>query len=167
MLRKIAIFCLLFTVISQRLLSQTTDPSSHPLLDKYYPQPRKPEIDTSTKAVSNPIVTQQTGIKNSGNLINKPAPSITALLNPDDTTSAPTTSTTHSISGTPAATTTTSSSTIVAGKPAVILNNTPAQPPRSYDPNSLYDTRLGSSAPQYDTYEKNRNGEGSVTTSPK
>ena len=33
---------------------------------------------------------------------------------------------------------------------------------------SLYrDTRLGSSTPQYDTWEKNNNGAGSVTTSPK
>jgi hypothetical protein len=32
---------------------------------------------------------------------------------------------------------------------------------------SLYDIRLGSSTPQYDTWVKNNNGAGSVTTSPK
>jgi hypothetical protein len=29
------------------------------------------------------------------------------------------------------------------------------------------DTRLGSSSPQFNTWEKNNNGAGSVTTSPK
>ena len=166
MLIKAVICSSIFLTFSSKLFCQTTDPSSHPLLDKYYPQPKRPEIDTSTRAVNNPIVTQQTGIKNSNNLVNKPASKFTPIINPDDTTAAPTTTTTHSITGSPSVTTT-SSSTTVTTKPAVILNNAPGQPPKSYDPNSLYDTRLGSSAPQYDTYEKNRNGEGSVTTSPK
>jgi len=48
----------------------------------------------------------------------------------------------------------------------------PAQPikavqPQGPPPTPYIDTRLGSSSPLYDTYEKNSNGTGSVTTRPK
>ena len=32
--------------------------------------------------------------------------------------------------------------------------------------NSIYDTRLGSSSPMYNTYEKNDNGAGAITNDP-
>jgi hypothetical protein len=49
-------------------------------------------------------------------------------------------------------------------KPAPAAKNDQISFPPSQ---SLYDTRLGSSTPQYDTWVKNNNGAGSVTTSPK
>ncbi len=39
---------------------------------------------------------------------------------------------------------------------------------KTKDTSKIYrDTRLGSSEPQYNTYKKNKNGAGAVTTSPK
>lgn len=43
----------------------------------------------------------------------------------------------------------------------------PPKKPISKPEGSLYRTRLGSSSPLYNTYEKNKNGAGSVTTLPK
>ncbi|HVZ95847.1 MAG TPA: hypothetical protein VG847_03155, partial [Chitinophagaceae bacterium] len=82
----------------------------------------------------------------------------------------PETTAAHSISKDSSVTATPSASaTTIVTKPTVITNTTPVQQTqqKSYDPNSLYDTRLGSSSPQYDTYEKNSYGAGTVTTSPK
>jgi hypothetical protein len=63
----------------------------------------------------------------------------------------------------PAITTTTS-----INKPTIVTPNIPTQKISSQPPPPPYrDTRLGSSTKQYDTWEKNNNGAGSVTTSPK
>ena len=57
-------------------------------------------------------------------------------------------------------------------KPVVVVQK-PVQPvqkkiePKGPPEPRYIDTRLGSSSPLYDTYEKNSNGEGSVTTRPK
>jgi hypothetical protein len=61
------------------------------------------------------------------------------------------------------------SDTTAINKPSTVVVPPPAQkvytPPPPSPP--LMDTRLGSSTKQYDTWEKNNNGAGSVTTSPK
>jgi len=66
----------------------------------------------------------------------------------------------------PSITTTTSinkTTTVTVQAPAQKIQVQPTQPP----PSPYMDTRLGSSTKQYDTWEKNNNGAGSVTTSPK
>ncbi len=50
--------------------------------------------------------------------------------------------------------------------PVTQIQEQPA-PVAKQQPHTYNDTRLGSSSPQYNTYEKNNYGAGSVTTSPK
>jgi len=63
--------------------------------------------------------------------------------------------------------------TTAAVKPAaVVVQPPPVQPvkkvqPQGPPPTPYIDTRLGSSSPLYDTYQKNSDGAGSVTTRPK
>ena len=144
-------FVLLFSLQG---FSQTIEKSKHPLLDKYYPQIQN--TDTS-KAVTTQIkpVTET-----------KPAPALTTTNVPAMTTTivpAMTSTTVPDVTTTPAMTSTTTISkptTITAKTPVQKVQSQPAPPP-------YMDTRLGSSTKQYDTWEKNNNGAGAVTTSPK
>ena len=93
-----------------------------------------------------------------------PAVTGTPTLTPPDTTTTAVTGVTTEPTATPAVTTTTSvnrTTTVTVQTPPV--QKMPSQPP----PPPYMDTRLGSSTKQYDTWEKNNNGAGSVTTSPK
>jgi hypothetical protein len=76
------------------------------------------------------------------------------------------------------------STTLADSSYKTVVNNTPSAPPvtetnaspapatpvapvQPTPANTIYrDTRLGSSSPLYNTYEKNNNGAGSVTTNP-
>jgi hypothetical protein len=56
--------------------------------------------------------------------------------------------------------------TTIINQPATVTQTIPVQKaiPQQV-PSEIYrDTRLGSSTPQYDTWKKNNNGAGSVTT---
>jgi|SRR5690242_9649952 len=156
MKRKFTRFTLLlaFTTLTSSLVAQ--QPSSHPLLDKYYPQPKQPTNNdkpkTTTVTSLTPTSNTQKPVTNTQVSNNKPAfqPNITDHGPAPDSTTIP------------------ASTITTINKPATIINTTPVQTPaKPYDPNSLYDTRLGSSSPQYNTYEKNSYGAGTVTTSPK
>lgn len=188
---KLTIMLLVFSSLegfSQSSNTPSDDKSDHPLLDKYYPQPKekapgkvipppavsstvnslpttpvpakpapvmKPAVTPTPEPVANPVVETV------------PAPALKAEALPLQG-SAPTMSsaTVPVIANTPVATPPVADSivTVVAPPPAPktaapIADKIPTPP---FNPN-----RLGSSTKKYDTWEKNSNGAGSVTTSPK
>lgn len=154
-------FVLLFSLQG---FSQVTEKSEHPLLDKYYPRNTNTPKAATTQINPEPET--------------KPAPVITTTVAP----TAPTTPvmpataepaevptgissvTTPTETAQPTMTTTTTT----INKPTMVAPKIPTQKISSQPPPPPYrDTRLGSSTKQYDTWEKNNNGAGSVTTSPK
>jgi hypothetical protein len=171
-------------VFSLQGFSQTTTPakSLHPKMDKYYPQAQKTEMirnpDTIVvTAPSKPITTttnapvMTTAPVATDNMV-QPKPSVTPTIPQAPEPEMPTTSAVTSIpvSVDTANSPTTSSTTI--SKPSTVTVNAPVQKPApqpapGVTPSSLFTTRLGSSSPQYDTWKKNSNGAGSVTTNPK
>ncbi len=186
-LRKIRLLFTFVVLFSLRGFSQT-DQSDHPLLDKYYPQPKK---DTSKAIVKEnqppspkpdvfpaaPVAKQSPTILppvtktviaeeiNTQAVTNTPTqPSITSTKN---TNTAPLATVTSLEKPQPVI----KSDTATVVKPSPIVTvKAPVKEvlqPRSPAPPPYMDTRLGSSTKQYDTYEKNSNGAGSVTTSPK
>ncbi len=156
------LFVTFFVLFSLQGFSQTTEKSNHPLLDKYYP--RQQNADTSK------TITTQTKAVHETNQVSKakPVPAVTdkPAIDKSNITSVPL-SETKPISETkptPAVADSTAinkptNSTI----PVPETKKAPAQPSAT----PYMDTRLGSSSPLYDTWEKNKNGAGSVTTSPK
>ncbi len=175
-------------VFSLQGFSQTTTtiPSSHPKMDKYYPQAQKTQTiydnpDTiKVMAPAKPVTTTNnapvmtTAPVTTDNVV-QPKSNVTPTI-PQQAPEPvmPTTSaiTNTSVSVDTAATRTVSSNTI--SKPATVKINkppvqvAPAAPTSNYvDPSSLFTTRLGSSSPQYDTWKKNDDGAGSVTTQSK
>lgn len=186
--RRIRLFFTFVVLFSFRGFSQT-DQSAHPLLDKYYPQPKK---DTSKAIVKEniqlpspkPEVFPAVPIAKQSPPALPPVtkPIVAEEINtPPVTTSATPTSitATQNANATPIATVTpiekpkpviNSDTATVIKTPPIITVEKPvkeAAQPRSPAAPLYMDTRLGSSTKQYDTYEKNRNGAGSVTTSPK
>lgn len=131
-----------FVLVSFSALSQTTENTSHPKLDAF----RK--LKQNSQAANDSIAAASTTAAN--NLTTSPnpqplAPSTTGKIG-----------TNPNLSPTPAPTTAVPKA---PEQPAAIIS----QP----QPHIYMDTRLGSSTKQYDTYEKNNYGAGSVTTSPK
>ena len=130
-------------LISFSAFSQTTEKSSHPKLDALFPHAANTTITNipdSTKAPATNIVTN-----------NNTMPS----NNIPGTTGPPATNIVTGSNIKPVGTIT------YQEKPQQQVQARPEQ-------KGIYrDTRLGSSTKQYDTYEKNNNGAGSVTTSPK
>lgn len=142
------LFVTFIVLFSLKGFSQTTEKSKHPLLDKYYPQKQN---DTST------TVTTQT----------KPIPVVTntSAINKAANTTVPL-SATKLISETKPASAVTDTTAI--NKPANTIVPVPVQKVKISPAAIPYNlNRLGSSTPAYDTWEKNNNGAGSVTTSPK
>ena len=167
----LAICILLFSLQG---FSQTTEKSEHPLLDKYYPRPQN--IDTNKTIATHIKPLNET----------KLAPTITTIhpvTNKPHITTIPTVTTTNAEIITPAATTTPSvknipvettiptiTTTPSVNKPDTLAARIPVGEKVQTKPPSApvyIDTRLGSSTKAYDTWEKNNNGAGSVTTSPK
>ena len=101
-------------------------------------------------------------IKSAPALTNTTVPAVTTAPALTSTT-VPALTTTPAVTITPALTTTTTinkPTTVTVQTPVLKVQTQPA-PPKNLD------TRLGSSTKQYDTWEKNNNGAGAVTTSPK
>jgi hypothetical protein len=148
-------FILLFSL---RSFSQTPEKSKHPLLDKYYPQIQNTDTGKAVTTQIKPVPET------------KPAPPLTTTTIPAvttapavTTTTVPAMTTTSVVTTTPAMTTTTT-----FNKPTTVTTQTPVQKVQTKPAPPLYsETRLGSSTKQYDTWEKNNNGAGAVTTSPK
>ena len=153
--------------------------SSHPKMDKYYPRPQKTqELNNNAESFTSakPITpTSQAPVMAtapaSNNKVVSPAPTVIAntppTQEPQIQTAPAITSTTVSVE--PPNTNINSSNSVSA--PATVIVTTPVQkivPQPKAPPSPPYmDTRLGSSSPQYDTWEKNNNGAGSVTTQSK
>jgi hypothetical protein len=160
----LVIFVLLFSLQG---FSQTAEKSLHPLLDKYYPRPEPTDTNRAVSTQIKPVSETKpaTAVKTIPGLTT--TPSLTAT--PVETTS-PADTTTQSVSTVPGmATTPTLTSTTSVNKPTTVTA-VPVQKKVQTQPaptSSYTDTRLGSSTKSYDTWEKNSNGAGSVTTSPK
>jgi len=162
----------------------TTIPSLHPKMDKYYPQAQKTQI-LDNNADTNSMITPEKPVTSTNAApVMTTVPAVTDnVVQPKHTVTPtvpkqapepemPTTSAVSntSVSVDTAATRTASSNTIT--KPTTVTVNAPVQktapqPASGVTPSSLFTTRLGSSSPQYDTWKKNDDGAGSVTTQSK
>jgi hypothetical protein len=174
---------------SQRTDTPADDKSDHPLLDKYYPQPKDKTPDKVTPPPATPSAVKQLQVTQ---VPAKPAPVLKPVVvvrpEPVETKvveiapapaikadglpvqgSAPSMSsaTVPVIANTPTVIPPVADrvATVVAPVPAPkpvahpLVDKVPAPP--------VNRNRLGSSTKKYDTWEKNSNGAGSVTTNPK
>lgn len=153
-MKLIIIFLILFSLQG---FSQVTEPSSHPKLDKYYPQKKKVEANNIAPVQTQPMPQAEPmpEIKSE----TKPLSKIEAIPETkpiSEVTTAPEPNPISEKTTTPAAATPSNS---VPVRKEIQSQPLPSSPYRS--------TRLGSSSQLYNTYEKNSNGAGSVTTSPK
>jgi hypothetical protein len=160
MQNKIITLAIAFVVLfSLQGFCQTNEKSKHPLLDKYYPQKQEVVDTAKTLPVQNPVAET------------RPAPAITTTPAPAvKTTPVMTSVTTPAMASTniPTITTQATDTSNAVSKPTAAIVQSPVQKVQASPPSPPYmDTRLGSSTKQYDTWEKNANGAGSVTTSPK
>lgn len=155
--------------------------SAHPKMDKYYPRPQKTQIldnNSETYTPAKPITPASpapvmTAPPAPNNTVVNPAPVVTPTtpapvpVEPQIETGPAVTSTPVTVEPTNTAV---NSPDSVSGPVTVTATVPPPKtiPKPSAPPAPPYiDTRLGSSAPQYDTWEKNNNGAGSVTTQSK
>ena len=182
--KRILILCSVFALISIGANSQVIDTvkSVHPKMDKYYPQPIKTRVlyaaDSNSRSPAKPVTQVQRAPQMSTapvtqNTVVNPAPAVKVNTPPPievETPAAPAVTSTP-VTVEPSNTTVNNSNTVTM--PAAVIVNKSVQPKPApqgspyIDPASLFTTRLGSSAPQYDTWEKNNNGSGSVTTQSK
>ena len=170
----VGIFLIIFSI--QSFGQDSTYKSAHPKMDKYYPRPQKTQVlDNNAEATpAKPITsTSQAPV-----MATAPAPTNTVASPPVPTVTAPTPPPEPQIEVGPAVTSTpvepsgtklNSSNSVSA--PATVTVTTPVpktvSQPKAPPAPPYMDTRLGSSSPQYDTWEKNNNGAGSVTTNSK
>ena len=153
----IPLLLILTVLFSLHGFSQTTEKSDHPLLDKYYP--RAQVVDTN-KSVGTQITSSSQTKPISATSISTSPKKLIVTTTPADTT-------TRSVENIPSITTqSTVTSTTAVNTPTTVTRDVPVQTTAPSGPPYM-DTRLGSSTPQYDTWQKNANGAGSVTTSPK
>lgn len=177
---RFVVACLM--LFSSQGFSQTPEKSEHPLLDKYYPQQQKvidtnktmatqikPIPQTNTPPATPTVIAPKVPVIN-------PAATLAPVVKPEPAeaittpvVSTPVETTTPSVTNLPAVTTTSAiTNAPVVNKPVIVIPPAPVQKVQTQHTDPTYiDTRLGSSSPLYNTYEKNSNGAGSVTTSPK
>lgn len=166
--------CMVFFTMnaSAQTPPQTPEKSDHPLLDKYYPDlNRKPEPVAKPTPV--PITSTPPPTVNATKNIVTPPPFAAPKIPMEIVESKPATvKDTSGITPTLRATTSLPATATISEANVPVANVPPqqkVQPPLISRPEGeIYrPTRLGSSSPQYDTYDKNKKGAGSVTTSPK
>lgn len=178
MQHKIIKLILVFVVLFSLQTQAQNEPSKHPKMDKYYPPPptlatpNQPQntgaavIKTNTAVVPEtkptPVVPEA-----------KPAPVITSTVAPEAiskpsqvTSPVSTTTIAPPVISQPAVTAdTTTKETPVATVEKPVVAPPQPKPLVSKQAGELYNpNRLGSSTKEYDTWEKNNNGAGSVTT---
>ena len=167
---KIILLTTLFALFfSLQTFSQATEKSDHPLLDKYYPTPKKDTntvIAPATKPVveTKPVVRSQASpIVSTAPVAPSTAPVATSPNIPVETKPVVVTSIAPAIK---ADTTVKAAETTATNKIAPVTNPTPVKKAAAAQPvtQPYRSTRLGSSSKLYDTWEKNNNGAGSVTT---
>src|SRR5690242_2657686 len=179
MVRKLVLLlCIFFSAVSSQTFGQdSTIKSVHPKMDKYYPRPQEaPKMNNEVATPPSPVLpSQQTPTVTTQHSINNtvvsPSPSIVPNV---QATEMPAIEAGPAVTNTPVtvqpsdtklnasnSVTTPPSVTVTTPVPKVIPKpKAPTEPP-------YMDTRLGSSSPQYNTWEKNNNGAGSVTTNSK
>lgn len=160
---------LLFLVLllfSIQCFSQTAPASDHPLLDKYYPRAKKTDTTKNIVNTPPPAPVQLPETVANPVVAPKPVPPPSKPVADTANTYVPSTKTVSQIQTTSAIKDTLSAAKTIT---ATVQPPAPRQapPPPKAPPAPYYSNRLGSSTPQYDTWEKNNNGAGSVTTSPK
>jgi hypothetical protein len=170
--RIITMLIIFIVLFSLRGFSQTTEKSEHPLLDKYYPQKQHDDTNKTIATQIKPVYQTKPSstVTNIPGLITKP--SVTTAIIPADTsaTISAVTTTVPSATKSEATTLPASANTLKVNNTGTVTARIPVQEkvqPQRAPTHPYIDTRLGSSTPQYDTWEKNNNGAGSVTTSPK
>lgn len=158
-------------IVSNSLFAQDT--SHTKLVDKYYPEAKAPEPSAPIldKATSEPLNTT----------LNKPAsttvsrepqvsPNVTQSpqVNNEESTVPATSVSKVPITQSPVYSDTKLGGGSITSNPNKSMGTNVSNPStNSNAPGTIYrDTRLGSSSPLYNTYEKNDNGAGSVTTNP-
>jgi hypothetical protein len=155
-----AIMIIMGIIISNIALCQDTTK----LVDRYYPK-----SETTTPEPQNKIAPLSRN-EPSGNsslqqkpVINNPIPE-SVVAQPTQTTA--NTSISDSVITAPVTETAVTQPTETPTAPANIINN-PSPVKNTPEAGHIYqDTRLGSSSPQYNTYENNNYGAGAVTTDP-
>ncbi|HXR85261.1 MAG TPA: hypothetical protein VN722_13190 [Hanamia sp.] len=167
------IFSLLI-LVSLQGFSQTPKESSHPLLDKYYP---RPQVDTPTVVIQSPPVPEtpvpQKIVPQKNTTTPSAKPSVAETKITPEAKPVPVVNDSSvitqrvepvvSMPNTPAVSTSVAPVASASVQPAV-----PATKPAASKPSTPYNReRLGSSSPLYNTWEKNNNGAGSVTTGSK
>lgn len=168
MQNKIITLLISFVVLfSLQGFSQTPEKSKHPLLDKYYPQKQNTDTNKTAITATKPVPETNTAppVATTPVVTTTPAPAVI-------TTTVPAVTTTTTVITSPAAVTATPAVTPApaVNKPDTVTTRLPVQEKVQTQPAptpQLFDMRLGSSSPLYDTWKKNNNGAGSVTTSPK
>lgn len=183
MLRKLFLLIgILLVVFSIQSFGQdSASKSLHPKMDKYYPRPQKTQVLNNNNESSFPTkpITQTSPAPvmatapASNNAVVNPATTVTpttpAPLPAEPQIQAGPAITSTPVSVEPSNTNINSSNSVSA--PAVVTVTAPVPKivpkPKAPPPTPYMDTRLGSSSPQYDTWEKNNNGAGSVTTQSK
>jgi hypothetical protein len=171
------LFFILLVIFSCSAYSQTEEKSLHPKLDKYYPQKdNTPPPAATPEIVTPPVVAEKPVTETKPPVVSQPLqakPIVSQIPKPEEKPVAE--NQPSAISAKPLVDT----QSLAAAKDSNNLNKpvsavvvqpaqkkTQIQPPAK--PTSIYmDTRLGSSSPLYDTYEKNSNGAGSITSMPK
>ena len=168
-----------FNVISSQTFGQdSTIKSVHPKMDKYYPRPQEaPRTNNEVATPASPVLPAQqtptitTTQPSTNNTVVSPSPSIVPN---ERATEMPAIEAGPAVTNTPVTvqpsdTKLNASNSVTAPPSVTVTAPTPKVIPKPKAPPELpyMDTRLGSSSPQYNTWEKNNNGAGSVTTSPK
>jgi hypothetical protein len=170
-------FLVFFSITSNG--QDSTIKSVHPKMDKYYPRPQKTQIldnNAESYTPAKPVTPTSpapvmTSTPPPANTVVNPAPAVKPTIpapaepqvetGPAITSTPVTVEPTNTAVNSPDSVSAPATVTVTAPPPKPISKPaTPAPPP-------YMDTRLGSSAPQYDTWEKNNNGAGSVTTQSK
>ncbi|MGN6193504.1 MAG: hypothetical protein ACTHOB_01100 [Ginsengibacter sp.] len=154
--------------------SQTPEKSNHPLLDKYYPRPQvdtpqtviiqrpAPETPVPQKIVPQKSIAPPPPVK----------PSVAEKIVPESKPVA--VATDSSVITKPVEPVVSAPTTPAVSAPVAPVASAQVQPvvatpkPAASKPSTPYNReRLGSSSPLYNTWEKNNNGAGSVTTGSK
>ena len=174
----ILLFGILFNVVSSESFGQdSTIKSAHPKMDKYYPRPQETrEINNDVATPAVPILPAQqrpttTTQPATNNTVVSPSPSLTptpqATEMPEIEAGPTVTSTPITVQ--PSDTKLNASNSVTAPPSVTVTAPAPKVVPKPKAPPEppYMDTRLGSSSPQYNTWEKNNNGAGSVTTNSK
>ncbi|MBS1737583.1 MAG: hypothetical protein JSS98_13405 [Bacteroidetes bacterium] len=162
--------CVVF--FTMNAAAQTPSKSDHPLLDKYYPDLNRKK-DTLPAPAAFPSVKTTAPTVGASKSVVSPATVVAPKVQNEIVESVPPTSKdTTNIQPTLKASTSLPSASTIAQQKVPVVNIPPqqkVQPPLISRPEGeIYrPTRLGSSSPLYDTYDKNKKGAGSVTTSPK